>query len=113
MSELLTATISSGNSLSAAVDLRNEYVEKILMPAAWDAAALTFQVCETESGTYRDLYTETAEFSVSAAGAGRAIVVPPERWLGGAWLKVRSGTSGTPVNQTADRAIQLEVRRLR
>jgi hypothetical protein len=47
------------------------------------------------------------EYTVTVGGAARSIKVPFDDLLGVRYLKVRSGTSGVPVNQTADRAITL------
>ena len=47
--------------------------------------------------------------SVVVAAASTFILIDPSLWAGVKWLKVRSGTSGSPVNQTVN-PIQLIVR---
>lgn len=106
--ERVTATISSGGSLSAAVPLGAATLVGISMPAAWDTAGLTFQA-SVDGTTFQDVQTTSAELSMTAA-ASKYIAVDPAVWRGVNLLKVRSGTSGTPVNQTADRTITLVLR---
>jgi hypothetical protein len=109
MAETLTATIPDAGSLSGMLDCRSGYVEKIAMPAAWTAAGLTFQACESADGTFLDVQTGSAELAL-AADAGQCILVLPDRWLGGCYLKVRSGTADTPVAQGAERKLTLKIR---
>lgn len=103
--------IASGAAVSGEVDLRGLIVCGVYMPAAWTTANLTFQVADTDndgnSGTFADVYTENGtEVNVSAA-ASRYIQIDPTTFAGAAYLKVRSGTTGTPVNQGADRTLKL------
>jgi hypothetical protein len=77
------------------------------MPAAWTAATLTFQV-SYDGTTFVDLYDDTGTEIQWQAAASRFIVPSaPSQFFGIQALKVRSGTTGTPVNQGADRAIQV------
>lgn len=104
-----TATIASGQSLSAEVDVEDYAIYAIEMPTAWTAANLTFQAASASGGTFRDLYGD--------AGSEVAVVVAADQMIGldasgpelvGArFLKIRSGTSAAPVNQTAERTLTL------
>lgn len=106
-----TVTIANGASLSAAINLAGEGVLSIRMPAAWTTANLTFQA-STDGTTYNDVYDEFGtEYTVTAA-ASRHILVDPSKFAGATYLKVRSGTTGTPVNQGADRSLVLSSRQL-
>ena len=103
-----TATIANGESLSGAVDLGSASLVAIQMPASWTAASLTFQV-SYDCATYADVKDELGtEFTVTAAAslviASAAIAAT---FLGARYLKVRSGTSGVPVNQGAARDIKI------
>lgn len=103
---VLSATISNGTALSAEIDLSGYSVVAIYMPSAWTAANLTFQAVDVSGGTYEDVYDAAGnELSVIAA-ASRVLTDIPEL-APIRFLKVRSGTSGTPVNQGADRTIKL------
>jgi len=101
------ATIANGASLSAAIALSPDMaVVSIQMPAAWTTANLTFQG-GADGVTYADLYKlDGTEYSVVAA-ASRYVKVPLGDLLGMAYLRVRSGTTGTPVNQGAARTLLL------
>lgn len=104
-----TATIANGASLSAAVTLAGKGVIRLNMPATWTAANLTFQV-SVDNVTYFDLYDKTGtEYTVTAA-VSRSIIMPPADFVGMNYLKIRSGTSGTPVNQGASRDITVITR---
>ena len=101
-----TATILNGASLSDAIDTFCARLGRITVPAAWTAANLTFQVSPDNTNWF-NLYDATgAEYTVVAA-ASRSIIIPVSDFLSVRYLKVRSGTSGVPVNQGADRALTL------
>lgn len=100
-------TISSGQSLSAAIDLLERTVFAIEMPADWDAANLTFQGSSDLSGTYQDVYREGTEVNITAAADRYIVFDPPTKLAGVRFIKVRSGTSASPVNQTDSRTLTL------
>ena len=108
-----TVTISSGTSLSTEVDLEGYQLCAIEMPSAWDAAALTFQGSSTSSGTYKDIkangleVTEPGSNLTATAGVINAIDVNAMALAPIRYLKIRSGTSGSAVNQTANRTLTL------
>jgi hypothetical protein len=103
----VTATIAAAGTLSGAVQLNGTSLLQVLMPAGWDAAALSFQTCETEDGTFADLYDSFGTEVTLAVAAGRSVLVPDDMLRGVNFVKLRSGTSGATVAQTADRAITL------
>lgn len=101
------ATILSGASLSQGLYLGGRLVS-IQTPASWTAAVLTFQGSQ-DGITYADYYDANGtEVSVTAA-ANQLIAVGPDP--SAVFIKVRSGTSGAPVNQAADRVLNLLVER--
>ncbi len=100
--------IATGQSLSAAIDLGLQRLHRIRMPAAWSAAAVSFQ--DSDDGvTYGDTFGETAEYAITSAqaAAGRTILVDQELFYGIRFLKVRSGVTAAPVAQAADRTLTL------
>ena len=106
----IQATILNTASLSAAVELDGHSVERIIMPAAWTAADLTFQVSDDGGTTFQNLYWDWgAEFVIDAAVATTIELSPFCKLSNIDQLKVRSGTSGVPVAQAADRIIRLSV----
>jgi len=107
--ETVEVTIASGASLSDAADLTGGALVGIIMPAAWTAASLTFQGSVDDS-TYNNVYNDSGSEYTVAADASRLIVLDPADFVSARHLKVRAGTSGTPVNQGAARTITLVVR---
>lgn len=103
-------TIANGAAITATgFDVGvGAFVTGILMPASWTAASLSFQV-SIDSANFYDLYDTAGSEVVVAAAASRVITVPATLLLGFRYIKVRSGTTGTPVNQGADRTITLIV----
>jgi len=106
----VSATIANGASLSAGINISRANLIGIIMPAAWTAAALTFQA-SIDGDNFFDLYDQ----------AGNEVNLPTaaSRYVGGLdalnfgcfnYLKVRSGTTGTPVNQGASRELTLVLR---
>lgn len=101
------ATILINEALSDAVDLRGADLIRINMPALWTAADLTFQVDDGD-GTFRDLYMEWGWELMFFADVDLSIELSVfARFQSIKRIKVRSGTSGAPVNQTAERVILL------
>lgn len=108
----VNCTIASGQSISSEIDLGSRaIILGIIMPNVWTTASLTFQAGET--GDLKNLYDETGTEVTVSADASRVIrfknITP---WTGVRYLKVRSGTSSTPVTQTADRTLKLIVGRV-
>ena len=104
-----TATILINTALSDAVDLRGADVIRITIPDAWTAADITFLVDDGD-GTFRDLWMEWGWELAIWVVAGTSIECSVFLRLQQInRIKIRSGTSGGPVNQTAEREIVLEV----
>lgn len=102
-----SVTIANGASLSGVADLTGFMLAGIQMPAAWTAASLTFQV-SIDGTTYTDMYaTDGTEVTVTGAAASRFLAFVPSDFAGARYLKVRSGTTGSPVNQGAARTLIL------
>lgn len=104
--------ISSGTSLSNAVPVIGLKIFGFLMPSGWDAAALTVLVSMDYGVTYvpmKSLYDGTEITSVVNA-SGYFPLPNPQVFAAVTNIKLQSGTSASPVNQTADRAIQLVLR---
>lgn len=108
-----TATIANGASLSGAVDLTGCVPVGIIMPGDWTAADLTFQGADPlDDTTYYNVYDRYGvEVTVDAA-EDRHITLDPAEWVSLRRLKVRSGTSGSAVNQGAERVIKIVCRPL-
>jgi hypothetical protein len=103
-----TATIASGASLSGAVCLSAGTLTGIQLPSAWTTADLTFQG-SADGVAYANVYDQLGnEATITSAGASTYVPLGAFDFAGLSWLKVRSGTSGTPVVQAAARSILLQ-----
>lgn len=100
-----TATIAAAASLSAAIDLGNGRLHAVVMPAAWDAAGLSFEA-SIDDVDYFPIHNADGEYTI-AAGASLVIVVDPALFYGFQHIKVRSGTSAAAVAQAAERELEL------
>jgi hypothetical protein len=112
------AVIPAGGSLSSPADCSGSIrVVRLIMPAEWDGASLTFQLSADDGATYRDLYNvtlpgdafHTYEAKVPRPPPGSVIVVPVGLGGGVSFVKVRSGTALVPIAQSADRAFSFVV----
>lgn len=102
-----TITIANGASLSSEIKITEETITGIVMPSAWTAANITFAAAASEGGTFVPVYDAAGtELEVTAA-ASRFIAISPDALRAARYLKVRSGTSGSAVNQAAERSIVL------
>jgi len=101
----VTVTISSGTSLSGAIDLGAYRLHRIVFPAGWDTASMTF-VVSFDGTNYNNLYYG-GEYTSTDASASRSVVIDPAVSFGIRYWKFRSGTAAGAVNQTADRILTL------
>ena len=100
-----SVTIANGSSLSDALNIGNRDVFALIMPAAWTSAGLTFQG-SFDGTNYYNLYDDAGNEISFTVGASRYVVIAsPAKFFGLKKLKIRSGTSGSAVNQAADRVI--------
>ena len=104
----LQATILSGTALSAAVDLGGLALARIGFPAVWTAADVTVLVSQ-DGITFRSYYDDLGNEITIKAAASRAVRLPPLDWDSVRFVQFRSGTGAVPVNQAADRLIDLIV----
>lgn len=104
-----TVTILINESLSDEIDLEGFGLFAIEMPAAWTAANLTFQVATASGGTFQDLYDDGGNEVVVTAAAARVIGLDAKapEIASLRFIKIRSGTTGTPVAQLAARTLTL------
>ncbi len=106
-----TVTIPTGaTGLSAEVDLAGFMLEAIYMPAAWTAAALTFQGSNVSGGVYQDMYDSGGtELNLTVSNSRAIGLTAAHKEVLKAWrfIKIRSGVTGAAVNQAADRDLIL------
>lgn len=101
-------TIANGVALSSIAAIEGADIVGVEMPAAWDAAPLTFQA-SGDNTTFKDVFDDSGtELSIAAAASRYVSLVTAIKQLRGVrFLKVRSGPTGAPVNQTAARQLWL------
>lgn len=103
-----SVTIADNASLSSAIDLGGRGLTAIIIPSTWvTATVVTFQV-SIDGATYYNVYYNASgtltEYSVPVA-ASRYIPMDQTKFFGVRFLKIRSGTSGSPTNQTEDAGV--------
>src|SRR5664279_2494122 len=102
LTKTATVTIAINTALSGPICLGDGVLCAIKMPAGWDAAALTFQVSDDGGTTWQELLDNSgAAITVASPAAAQRINMFATDFQSAIWLKVRSGTSGSAVNQTA------------
>ena len=114
MQKVLPIVISNGTSLSNAALLGDHCLVGMMMSAGWDAASMTFQISFDNGVTWQNLWDDSGNEVTLAptSPAGKYMALSPDPYGGIEFIKVRSGTSGSPVNQTADRDISLITRKV-
>lgn len=106
------ATISSGQSLSAAVAVGAGVVTALIMPSAWTAADISFQG-SIDGVSFYDLYDAYDGEVTAKVAANRYVSIEGINFAGLTFLKMRSGPGAAAVNQGADRAITVVARKER
>lgn len=104
-----SVTIANGAALSNAIDILGTSLQGVLLPAVWTAAAMTFAV-SFDGITYFPLFDSTgAEVSYTVV-QGHAVFFPTYNWRMVRYLKIRSGTLASPVNQGQSTVVTLALR---
>lgn len=107
--ETLTATIAINTALSGNVNVKGREVVGIQMPAAWTAAAMTFDA-SADGGTFASVVNTGGTEQNYTVAASTYIAVAGGAFAGMDSIRIRSGTLATPVNQAAARTILVVVR---
>lgn len=102
------ATFKAGSSLSEEVDLRFTRLFGISMPNVWTTANITIQVRRNEDTVWRDLHHDDGqEYTITASGDRHINIRWPGSLFGIRYIRLRSGTSATPVAQAAETKLNL------
>jgi len=107
--DILTATIAKDAAVSGVIEIGGARHFAIQMPAAWTTANLTFQASNLIDGTFYDVYGSDGIEIMLTATASRMIVLDIHQSALAplSFIKIRSGTTGTPVNQAAARTLNV------
>jgi len=102
-----TATIANGAALTSEINLDGKKLVGIGFPAAWVDANLTFQVASATGGTFKNVYrggSELTETEPATKFDGVYIALSDDviyGLMGAQYIKIRSGTAASAVNQGA------------
>jgi hypothetical protein len=100
-----SVAIANGASLSTGVAVGAGVPMAVLMPEAFTGTTLTFQ--GSHNGVnYFNVFDGGVEVSVTVA-VSQAIPLPASSLAAFTYIKIRSGTAGSPSNQAADRTLTL------
>ena len=105
---LASVTIAASASVSNPVYLGQRSIATIGMPATWTAAVLTFQA-SFDGTNWQNVYVGGAEYSETVVAD--TAQPPASAYLQFPYVRIRSGTTLTPVTQAAARTINLMLRR--
>lgn len=106
MGSYSTAVIANGASQSNALDIFGQAITGFQMPTGWTAAAITLLASVDEDGPFQPVYdADGTELTVTTA-ASRFVALDPAG-LRFRYVKLRSGVAATPVNQGAERRIDV------
>lgn len=106
----LDVTIANGQSVSPAAAIGGYHVVGILMPAAWTAAALSFQG-SLDDVTFRPLFDRYGTEVSFTVAASRLLIVSPTDLGTLKSLKLQSGTSTAAVPQGQAATLTLLLKR--
>lgn len=104
-----TVVIEENESLSGAVNCEGSSLAAVILPPDWTTADITFQASADGTNWFNvfdaaenevTILQATANVDGEGAYLGQYTALDPTLFRGVGRLKVRSGTSGTPVTQT-------------
>lgn len=112
---LVPFTIPNGTALSGEVNVADGQIVGIIAPAAWTAGGLTMQALTAEPSAlpkvpvWGEVLVDAASavWTITAITAGAYYgfaASSPLSLVAPGRVRIRSGTSGVPVNQGADRS---------
>ena len=105
----LVNTIATGASLSDALDLSGTSLVGYIMPSSWTTANITFQG-SVDGTNFFNLYDQFGNEIKHIVSASQFMALNPADLTCIRYLKIRSGTSGSAVNQGGQRQITLVTR---
>ena len=111
--QVAEVVIANGESLSGTVPLGAgaRQLVGVIVPNEWTEADLSFAVNADNGTGWHRLKWDDAEYVVALEGiGGDAISLEPSVFAGWPYVRVRSGTAGTPVNQDAARTLVVMTR---
>jgi hypothetical protein len=108
--DVLPAAIAAGQSMTDGLNLGGLRLFGLTVPANWTAANVTFQMSADGGNTWTNMYDASGSELTAVAGASRFIAMDPANFASAQWVKIRSGSSASPVNQAQSVALGLVLR---
>ncbi|MFN9112577.1 MAG: hypothetical protein ACK5XN_21125 [Bacteroidota bacterium] len=112
LSQVQPVTILSGQSISSYLDFKSPELLGytpfgVITPSAWDTAKLSIQV-SVDATNWVDFYLWNSDFETHHNVSPSQIhVITDYPLIGMPYVRFRSGTASAPVNQTANRTLQI------
>jgi hypothetical protein len=104
------ASIASGASTSGQYDLgAGRVLIGLVIPSSWTSAKVTF-LASADGVTFGSVQTVAGEVATATLAGGESVALDPATFKGIRFIQLRSGTSGSAVNQGADRIVTLVLR---
>ena len=103
-----TATSANNAALSDSVTIDKSLLLGLVLPGTWTTADLTLQA-SADGTTFGNVYDAAGTEVTIKAAASRYVTLDPASFAGMKAIKLRSGTSGSPVNQDGERSITVVV----
>lgn len=99
--------IPNGGSVSQSLELSGTCITGVIMPAAWTTAALTIEVSADASTWIGLVYNSdgTQCNSVAAPAVSSAYAFDLAGMIPYQFIRIRSGTTASPVNQADERTL--------
>lgn len=114
---IVDTVIPAGASQSGKVNISNLVVVGIIMPAVWTAANITFLAGDPRDGgngvvaVFNPVHDDTGVEVTATTAASQFVTFRDSDVMAGvSYLKVRSGTTATPVVQAAQAVVSLVLR---
>ena len=106
---ILPVVVRLGESITDAIALGLLHLSAIVIPTSWTPANLTFQ-SSVDGVTWGDVYDGAGnEYKLNVQANGSYILLDSSAFYTMNYVKIRSGTTATPVPQTAERSLQLVI----
>ncbi len=100
---VLSVNIASGSALSDSIHCGDAIPQAFYIPTI-DSAKLTFQA-SVDGSTWYECNDSTNSTITEPTTSGDIYLTAPDGLEGANYLKIRTGTSGSPTNQSSDRTI--------
>jgi hypothetical protein len=104
-----TSTIASGGATGTSIKLNRERIVGFFMPAGWTTATLGFDVTRDGGSNWFPVCDMISDYTgaevACTVAVGQFYALNPALLVGGLEIRPRSGSSGSPTTQAAQRIL--------